>query len=91
MQPGTRAQFFEAVAPMVSATLHEPGCRAYAFTPDPDDEDLIRLWELWDDEEALAGHFASTHMAEWQERGRDLPVVGRDLAKYTVAEVEPLG
>jgi len=70
MQPGTRQQFFDAVAPMVTETLLEPGCRAYAFTPDPDDDDLIRLWELWDDEDALAG---------------------RDLNKYTVAEVSPLG
>lgn len=91
MQPGTRERFFEAVAPMVAATLQEPGCRAYAFTPDPDDAALIRLWELWDDEESLAGHFASTHMAEWRERGRSLPVVSRDIAKYTVADVTPLG
>ncbi len=91
MQPGTRDQFFTAVAPMVDATLTEPGCRAYAFTPDPTDDDLIRLWELWDDEDALAGHVASEHMAAWRERGRDLPVVVRALHKYTVADVSPLG
>jgi quinol monooxygenase YgiN len=90
MEPGTREQFFEAVAPMVEATLLEPGCRAYAFTPDPNDDTLIRLWELWDDEDALAGHFASAHMAEWRVRGRDLPVTGRDLVKYTISGVEPL-
>ncbi len=90
MQPGTRAQFFEAVAPMVAATLEEPGCRAYAFTPDPDDDELIRLWELWDDQAALDGHVASQHMAEWRERGRDLPVIERDINKYTVIEVAPL-
>lgn len=90
MQPGTRPQFFEAVAPMVAATLLEPGCRAYAFTPDLDDDDLIRLWELWDDEDALAGHMASTHMAEWRARGADLPVTGRDIKKYTISAVETL-
>lgn len=90
MQPGTRHQFFDAVAPMVAATLREPGCRAYAFTPDPDDAELIRLWELWDDEESLAGHFASTHMAEWRARSADLPVASRDIKKYTVADVTSL-
>lgn len=90
MQPGTRAQFFEAVAPVVEASLTEPGCRAYAFTPDPNDHDLIRLWELWDDEEALAGHAASEHVAAWRQRSADLPVVSRDVNKYTVSDVAPL-
>jgi quinol monooxygenase YgiN len=90
MEPGTRDLFFEAVAPMVAATLEEPGCRAYAFTPDLDDGDLIRLWELWDDEDALAGHFASTHMAEWRARSDDLPVTSREINKYTVSGVTPL-
>ena len=91
MQPGTRDQFFEAVAPMVAATLGEPGCRTYAFTPDPDDADLVRLYELWDDEESLAGHMASPHMAEWRQRSATLPVTGRDLHKYTIADAQPLG
>ncbi len=91
LEPGTRDDFFAAVAPMVRATRREPGCRAYAFTPDPDDATLIRLWELWDDEEALAGHFASDHMTQWQERARDLPITGRDLHRYAVADVSPLG
>ena len=90
MQPGTRAQFLEAVAPMVAASLAEAGCRTYAFTPDPDDDDLIRLFELWDDEAALESHRASAHMATWHERGRTLPVAGRDLNLYTVADTRPL-
>lgn len=90
MEPRTREMFMDAVAPMVAATVQEPGCRAYAFTLDPTDDTLIRLWELWDDEASLAGHFASPHMAEWQQRSRDLPVVGRDITKYTVADATPL-
>ena len=73
------------------ATLREPGFRADALTPDVDDDTLIRLWELWDDEEALAGHFASDHMAAWQERARDLSVTGRDIYRYEVADVSRLG
>lgn len=90
MQTGTRDQFFESVAPMVRDTLTEAGCRAYAFTPDLDDDDLVRLWELWDGEEALAGHFASEHMAAWRARAAALPIVSRDVHKYTVADVTPL-
>jgi quinol monooxygenase YgiN len=90
MQPGTRQQFFDAVAPLVAATLQEAGCRSYAFTPDPDEHDLIRLYELWDDEEALAGHMASSHMADWRRRSAALPMASRDLKCYTISDVRQI-
>ena len=85
-----RGAMLESVKPMVEATLAESGCQAYAFTPDPDDPGLVRLYELWDSEDALAAHFASDHMAEWRERSAKLPVTARDIAKYTVSTVSPL-
>ena len=91
VEPGSRSRFFEEVAPVVAATLEEPGCRVYAFTPDPDDADLIRLYELWDHQEALNQHFASEHMAAWKERAASLPIMSRDIMSYTVADARPLG
>jgi quinol monooxygenase YgiN len=91
MQSGTRDQFLEAVRPMVAASILEEGCRTYAFTPDPDDDDLIRLYELWDDEDAIAGHVASDHMAAWVEARAALPILSVDIMKYTVTEGVPLG
>ena len=91
MQPGSRAQFFEKVGPIVAATLEEPGCHAYAFTPDPDDADLIRLYELWDDQEALDHHFASEHMATWWVLSAPLPIMSREIMSYTVTDARPLG
>ncbi len=73
---------------MVAATLQESGCRSYAVTPD--DDDLIRLYELWDDEAALAGHMASPHMVDWRRRSAGLPVTNRDLKCYTVSDVRRL-
>lgn len=91
MQAGTRDQFLTAVAPLVAATLLEDGCHTYAFTPDPDDADLIRLYELWDGEESLAAHLASAHIAEWATTSAALPIVSADLMKYTVTDAAPLG
>ncbi|MDE0189281.1 MAG: putative quinol monooxygenase [bacterium] len=91
MEPGSRVRFLEEVAPMVSATLEEAGCRVYAFTPDPDDPDLIRLYELWDHQEALDQHFGSEHMAAWKERAASLPIMSRDIMCYTVTDARPLG
>lgn len=89
-EPGGREIFLDAVRPMVAATLTEPGCREYAFTPDPDDPDRILLYELWDDQDALEGHFASDHMAAWQAASADLPVSGADIKKYTISDVGPV-
>lgn len=90
MQADTRDQFLAAVGPLVAATLLEPGCHAYAFTPDPDDADLIRLYELWDDEESLGGHMRSPHIAEWRATSAGLPILSADLTKYTVTDAVPL-
>ena len=85
-----RDTFFQAVAPMVVASRAEAGCRAYVFSPDVDDAGVIHLYELWDDQEALDIHFASAHMAEWKKDSADLPVLGRDIAKYMISEVGEL-
>lgn len=87
---GGRDAFLAAVAPMVAATRQEPGCREYAFSPDPDDDNRLLLYELWDDQDALDGHFASEHMAQWQQDSRGLDVIGADIKKYTIAEVGPV-
>ncbi|MDH3681957.1 MAG: antibiotic biosynthesis monooxygenase [Acidimicrobiia bacterium] len=90
VDPDHRSRFLDEVAPMVAASRAEDGCQAYVFSADPTDTDLIRLYELWDSEDALAAHFASDHMAEWRERSAKLPVTARDIAKYTVSTVSPL-
>jgi quinol monooxygenase YgiN len=90
VDPAHRDEMFAAVAPMVEATRAEPGCRAYVFSPDVDDPALVHLYELWDDQAALDAHFASDHMAAWQARAADLPISGRDIAKYIISEVGTL-
>ena len=90
-EPGGREPFLAAVQPMVSATLDEPGCHEYAFTPDPNDDNRVLLYELWDDQAALDGHFASTHMAAWQETRKGLAVASASIKKYVISSVEELG
>lgn len=85
--PGARESFLEAVQPMVSATLNEPGCQEYCFTADPNNDDRIMLYELWDDETSLGGHFASEHMAAWRKVSQSLDVISNDIKKYTISAV----
>ncbi len=89
-EDGGRAAFLDAVKPMVVATHTEPGCREYAFSPDPDDAERILLFELWDDQAALELHFASDHMAEFQAASAGLAIAGMDVKKYTISDVGPV-
>lgn len=90
-EPGEREPFLNAVQPMVAATLEESGCHEYAFTPDPNDDNRVLLYELWDDQTALDGHFASAHMADWQETRKGLAVTSASIKKYIISSVEDLG
>lgn len=90
-EPGGREPFLTAVQPMVSATLNEAGCHEYAFTPDPNDDDRVLLYELWDDQAALDAHFASAHMAAWQKTRKGLAVTSASIKKYVISSVEELG
>lgn len=51
------------IADMVAASNAEEGCIAYAFTQDLGDPSILHIVEKWQDEAALAAHFATPHMA----------------------------
>lgn len=90
VEPGKRAEMLAAVAPMVVASNAEAGCHAYVFSPDVDDEGLVHLYERWENQAALDDHFASEHMAAWQQRSADLEILERDILKYSISEVGPV-
>jgi quinol monooxygenase YgiN len=52
-----------AIADMVAASNAEEGCIAYAFTQDLLEPGIIHIVEKWQDDAALAAHFATPHMA----------------------------
>ena len=60
--PDQRAELLEALRPLVRKTREEePGCLAYAFTPDTVEDDLVQVLEHWQDEASLAAHFRHPH------------------------------
>ena len=48
---------------MIEASRAEPGCGGYDYAFDLLEPDLMRVRELWKDEQALKDHFATPHMA----------------------------
>jgi quinol monooxygenase YgiN len=80
-----------AAAPMMAATLAEPGCQQYVFSISVVDPSQVQVFEIWDSAEDLAAHFETAHMAEWRQALADgVTIRGRNLHRYEIAGVEPL-
>ncbi|WP_309623718.1 putative quinol monooxygenase [Novosphingobium sp.] len=75
---------------MVKATNEEAGCLHYAFAQDISDPDLIRISERWDNQEALAAHGASAHMAAFNKAMGGVQREGADLWLYSAEAVRKL-
>ena len=58
--------------PMIVASRAEPGCAGYDYAFDLLEPDLMRVRELWKDEQALKDHFATPHMAGFLKGLREL-------------------
>lgn len=84
--PGERDRYLDSrMASMFSARA-EPGCLEFVRSPDPVEPDRIRLFELWESEEALDAHLARPRPPE----SPDLPVaVARHIMRYLVSSARP--
>lgn len=58
LDPGRRHVALAEAQPWIAGALAQPGCLGYAWTPDPHEADLIRVFEEWESAEALAAHLA---------------------------------
>ena len=84
MEPADIDRLTPAAGTMIAATLKEEGCLAYAFARDLVDSGLLRLVERWRDEEALAAHFQTPHMAAFNQAIAGTTRLGGSVKVYTV-------
>jgi len=69
---------------MIAATMKEPGCIQYAFGRDSTQANRFLLTERWESPEALAAHFGTPHMAEFQKAMRDIRIQQLTATRYDV-------
>lgn len=74
-----------AFAAIIEASRAEEGCVAYSFGLDAVESGVVHVFEVWRDDDALAFHRASPHMAAWRSRHAEIGMHGRDLALYRVS------
>lgn len=68
---------------VVKASRQEPGCLAYTYGFDLLDPDLIRVFEIYRDDEALKAHGASEHFQAWRAVSGQYPREERRLYDAT--------
>ena len=70
--PAQTEQVRAVARPMIEASRAEPGYAGYDYAFDLLEPDLMRVRELWRDEQALKDHFATPHMATFLKALRAL-------------------
>ena len=80
----------DAAVEMMHATKLEEGCLDYAYALDLAEPDLLRVIERWTDEAALAAHFASSHMATFNQALAGAKIAAASVKAYAGEEVRTL-
>lgn len=80
----------DSLEKMMAASRAEDGCIDYTFARDICDPSVIVLFERWRDDEALAAHNASPHMAAFRETMAANPPAARDLRLYRTDGGQPI-
>ena len=77
----------DAIVAMVEASLQEDGCEDYNFSVEINDPTVMRITERWVSEEALKAHFATPHMAAFQQAMQAHPPKGMELRCYEAKDI----
>jgi quinol monooxygenase YgiN len=83
---GDRETLREAARTLVAETRKERGNLAYAFAEDLNDAGLFHIVERWADEEAVANHMLTSHIADFLPKLSVLRDVKLRIARYDAPE-----
>jgi quinol monooxygenase YgiN len=74
----------------VKAVRTEPGCVSFSFAWDVIEPGLLRICEVFENEEALVAHRTYPHVLEWRKIQAEYGFNGRELTKYDVSNATKL-
>ena len=58
----------EALAENAAGSIKEPGCQKWEYSQHLEDPKKFAIYEIYDDEEAIAAHKDSAHFQHWKQR-----------------------
>lgn len=87
-EPAGAEQALLDAQPFIAASRAEPGCVAYDWALDPATPGRVHVYEQWDSEEALAGHFRDPSYAAMRDHvGKSGLIVSRSQkCRFDLAE-----
>jgi quinol monooxygenase YgiN len=71
---GAEATVLDAIEKLTPPSRAEPGCRFYQAYRDPTEPRVVHIFEIYDDEDAVAAHGASEHFERYA-LGQALPAL----------------
>jgi quinol monooxygenase YgiN len=75
----------------VQSCRAESGCDAFNLSYDALDCEMLRVFEIWKDEESLKMHVASSHEQTWRQACIRFDAGEHALMRYDIASCEPIG
>ncbi|MEM8695484.1 MAG: putative quinol monooxygenase [Pseudomonadota bacterium] len=67
MEAGELDRLHDDAVAMIAETRKEAGCISYAYGRALEEPDVMRISEIWENQEALNAHFQSPHMATFNQ------------------------
>ena len=72
--PGAEDTVLDALTKLAPLSRQEPGCRFYQAYRDPAEPRVFHIFEIYDDQDAVAAHGASEHFERYAV-GQAIPVL----------------
>ncbi|WP_254536884.1 putative quinol monooxygenase [Halomarina litorea] len=86
IDPDSHDEAIEALTELGQRSREEEGVLEYRVTTDVDDDAVIRIFEQYEDEEAVEAHMTSEHFEAFQEQIPDFVGGEVELYKYEVSD-----
>ncbi len=87
---GVTDEVLDACRAVMEATQSEEGCIDYAFSADPLDGQVLRVFEMWEDEESLNKHFSTPHVDIFRKAMGAWAMSQREIKKFETATFDTM-
>jgi len=78
---GAEDEVLEALKALAPLSRQEPGCRFYQVYRSPEQPRVIHIFEIYDDDEAVAAHAESEHFKE-HALGHAIPLLDDRVREF---------
>lgn len=90
LDDGVTDEVMAACKSVMQATHQEEGCHEYIFYPDPLDSNVLRVFEMWENDQALTNHFGTAHVDAFRKAMGSWTVSDREIKKFETDTFEAM-